>query len=323
MIQQRWAAKVLYMCLAQAFFCKVLWFDGVMTTSQLRWRNESDTLRFRVLPAPHHFWTTLRDLMACPVPFFVWFHHRSGSSHLCSLLDSHSSVACWGEFFFRGEADAKQDLFSRSGKATEADFLEDFYGYRWNKQGAYLCVEDPEPPLVQGVGFKLKYQQADKHPEAMKYLKSQDKMKAIHLVRTNLLSALISAAMIPRLIKKYRRPNLLSGDRPEDVQRTVRLDPSTVLQELEELEQRIERARQSLGDLDTLEITYEDLVRAEASTCQKVLKFLGIPPDDDLSSRYVKVMPNSASDSLENVHEIAEALQGTRFETFLDASGVR
>ncbi len=260
--------------------------------------------------------------MACPVPFFVWFHHRSGSSHLCSLLDSHSYVASWGEFFYRGEAGAKQDLFSRSGKANEAEFLDDFYGYRWDKQGAYLCVENPEPPYVRGVGFKLKYQQADAHPQVMEYLKSQEKMKAIHLVRTNLLSALISAAMIPRLIKKYRRPNLLSGDSPEDVQRTVRLDPSKVRQELEELEGRIERARQSLCDLDTLEITYEELVRDETGTCRAVLKFLRIPHDEELSSRYVKVMPHAISDSLENLQEVAEALEGTRFEKFLDASGV-
>ena len=260
--------------------------------------------------------------MVCPVPFFVYFHHRSGSSHLCSLLDSHSSIASWGEFFYRGEAGAQQDIYTRSGKNSESEFLDDFYAYRWDRDGAYLCLDNPEPPLVKGVGFKLKYQQADAHPAVMDYLRQQNSMKAIHLVRTNLLSALISAAMIPRLLKKYQRPNLLSGESPQDVQRTVRLDPETIMQQLEELDARIERGRQALDGFDTLEITYEDLQSSQARTCQTVLEFLGLADESDLTSRYVKVMPNSISESLENIHEIAEVLDGTRFAEHLDASGV-
>ncbi|MEM7316857.1 MAG: hypothetical protein AAF497_27310, partial [Planctomycetota bacterium] len=77
--------------------------------------------------------------MKCQTPFFLWFHHRSGSSHLSSLLDSHADVASWGELFYRGEAGATGDLFTRSGKKSEAEFLDDLYGYRWNSNGANLC----------------------------------------------------------------------------------------------------------------------------------------------------------------------------------------
>ena len=260
--------------------------------------------------------------MTCPVPFFVWFHHRSGSSHLCSLLDSHAEIASWGEFFYRGEAGAAGDIFTRSGSQSEAEFLDHVYSYRWNSDGAYLCVEDPQPPLARAVGFKLKYQQGAAHPGVMNYLRQQRRMKAIHLVRTDLLSALISAAMIPRLLKQFQRPNLLNGESPQQVERAVRLDPQTVRTDLEELESRIERGREALNGFETLELTYEDLLDSQATTCRKVLDFLEVDGSPDLASRYVKIMPRSIAESLANVHEVAEALQGSRFESLLDSSEV-
>ncbi len=255
--------------------------------------------------------------MTCPIPFFVWFHHRSGSSHLCSLLDSHSEIASWGEFFYRGEAGAAGDIFTRSGSQSESEFLDHLYSYRWNSRGAYLCVNDPEPPLARAVGFKLKYQQNATYPGVMSYLRQQPQMKAIHLVRTNLLSALISAAMIPRLLKQFQRPNLLASESPQQVERTVRLDPQTVHAELEMLESRIERGREALDGFEVLELRYEDLLDAQAVTCRKVLDFLEVDGSINLASRYVKIMPRSIEESLENVNEVAKALQGSRFASFL------
>ena len=204
--------------------------------------------------------------MNCPAPFFIWFHHRSGSSHLCSLLDSHSDIACWGEFFFRGEADASADIFSRSRSPSEAQFLGDLYSYRWNKQGAYLCMDNPVLPLPSAVGFKLKYQQASQYPDVVPALQSIDGIKVIHLVRNDLLSAIVSAEMIPRMLKKFRRPNLLTGDCSQDVQRKVRLNCATLITELEELEARIKAGRQALDEFRTLEITYEDLLESPQTT---------------------------------------------------------
>lgn len=260
--------------------------------------------------------------MTCPVPFFVWFHHRSGSSHLCSLLDSHAEIAGWGELFYRGEAGAVGDIFTRSGSQSEAEFLDHLYSYRWNADGAYLCVENPEPPLARAVGFKLKYQQGAAHPGILPYLRQQQRMKVIHLVRTNLLSALISAAMIPRLLKQFQRPNLLAGESPQQVERAVRLDPKTVCADLAELESRIERGRQVIRGFETLELTYEDLLDSQATTCRKLLDFLEVDNSTHLASRYVKVMPRSIEKSLENVHEVAEALHGSRFASLLGSSEV-
>ncbi|NND97500.1 MAG: hypothetical protein HKN47_09260 [Pirellulaceae bacterium] len=257
--------------------------------------------------------------MKCPAPFFLWFHHRSGSSHLSSLLDSHDQIASWGEFFYRGEAGAAGDLFTRSGSDSEAAFLEHLYCYRWADTGANLCETDPVPPLVRAVGFKLKYQQADTHPGALNYLRRQPGMKAIHLIRTNLLSALVSAAMIPRLIKKFRRPNLIHGESPRQVETSVRLNPQTIVCQLEELEHRIDVARGALVGLDLLEITYEDLLDQQSATCRTVLDFLGVDASVELTSRFVKIMPRSLDSSLANKDEIAAALRGSRFASLLDA----
>lgn len=256
--------------------------------------------------------------MKCPTPFFLWFHHRSGSSHLSSLLDSHAEIASWGEFFYRGEAGTQGDLYTRSGNESEAEFLDNFYSYRWDSDGANLCETDPEPPLVRSVGFKLKYQQAAAHPRIMKFLSQQPSIKAIHLVRTNLLSALVSAAMIPRLLKQFQRPNLFNGESAHQVRRVVRLDPQTVHEDLQDLESRIERGREALHGFETLEVKYEDLLDSPSSTCRRVLEFLDVDQSPNLVSRYIKIMPRSLSDSLANRREIANALQDSRFATLLD-----
>lgn len=255
--------------------------------------------------------------MKCQTPFFIWFHHRSGSTHLCSLLDSHPLVTCWGEFFYRGEGDASGDLFTRSEQSSVAGFLDSYYEYRWDPDGTRLCVENPTPPYTTAVGFKLKYQQAKSYPETLQYLRANEGVKAIHLVRTNLVSALVSAAMIPRLIKKYQRPNLMNGESPGEVERRVELNPNTILEELAELETRIENARQAIRGIPTLEITYESLVSEGGETCRQVLDFLNVDPTADLDSRYVKIMP-SLRQSLTNWEAIADVLRGTRYEPMLE-----
>ncbi|MFK8112562.1 MAG: sulfotransferase [Rubripirellula sp.] len=256
--------------------------------------------------------------MKCPSPFFVWFHHRSGSTHLCSLLDSHPDIASWGEIFYRGEGGAEADLFTRSEKTSEAEFLEHLYSFRWDEAGTNLCEADPEPPLVRAVGFKLKYQQATVYPAVMQYLRPERSMKAIHLVRTNLLSALVSAAMIPRLLTQFRRPNLLTGESPQEIERTVILDPNTIFDDLCSLELRIENARTQLEGFESLEITYEDLIADQQTTCRRVLEFLDVDATQELVSRYVKIMPRSLREGLSNLDEVAAAIRGTRFETCLE-----
>jgi hypothetical protein len=234
------------------------------------------------------------------------------------LLDSHPKVACWGEFFYLGEAGATQDVYTRSGAPNEASFLEDFYGCRWDVAGANLTETDPEPDTFQAVGFKLKYQQADSYPGVMRYFLAQPRVKVIHLVRTNLLAALVSSAMIPRLLKKYRRPNLLSSDSSESLERTVRLDPNALVDDLRELESRIDRARRAITEFDSIEITYESLVDQPRTTCRILLDFLEVDPDVDLESRYVKIMPRSIRESLNNWSEVCAAINRTPYASMLD-----
>jgi hypothetical protein len=227
-------------------------------------------------------------------------------------------VASWGEFFYLGEAGATQDVYTRSGAPNEASFLEDFYGCRWDVQGANLTETNPESGTFQAVGFKLKYQQAESYPGVMRYLRDQPGIKVIHLVRTNLLAALVSSVMIPRLLKRFRRPNLLSSDTSERLERTVRLNPDTLVNELGELEMRIDRARRAIAEFDSVEITYENLVDRPRATCRTLLDFLEVDPSIDLESRYVKIMPRSVRASLNNWSEVSAAIKRTPYASMLD-----
>ena len=124
--------------------------------------------------------------------------------------------------------------------------------------------------------------------------------------------------MIPRLLERYRRPNLLSSDYSGSLERTVRLDPDTLVHDLQELASRIDRARDAIAGFDSMEITYENLVDHPGVTCRSLLEFLKVDPTVDLESRYVKIMPGSIRDSLSNWPEISVAIEGTPYASMLD-----
>lgn len=256
--------------------------------------------------------------MLCPVPFLIWFHHRSGSTHLVSLLDSHPDIACWKEIFYRGEGTATEDLFTQSQEPSVEAFLDHLWSYRWGRQGTRLWRKDPEAGLPRGVGFKLKYQQAKVYPQVLEYLHQKKNIKVIHLVRTNLLATLASAAMLPKLWERMQRPHLLKGESPNSLERRVHLEPGRVLQDLARLETQIQYGRQQLRGLEVLEVTYEDLLDAPTDTCRLVLEYLGLDSAVELSSGYAKVLPRSLFQTLSNAEEIQTALQGSRYETLLD-----
>src|SRR2546430_8449745 len=108
------------------------------------------------------------------VRFVILCLGRSGSSHLQSLLDSHSSIRCFGELF-NDAAPSHSPGFVNSPGEDAAVYLEGIFG---------AC----EVPVV---GFKLPMNSIKAHPESARLVAGDPAMRVIRLSRANLLAQLI------------------------------------------------------------------------------------------------------------------------------------
>lgn len=225
-------------------------------------------------------------------------------------------MVCWREIFYQGEAGATDDYFTRSGLENVPEFVRNFFLYRWGVDGTRMVVGHDNSKQPFTIGFKFKYQQAQKYPQVLDYLREDPRVKVIHLVRGNLLASLVSSQMVPALLARFNTPNVSSDTVLDGLPRSIELSPLTVLGRLERLEASIASARREVANFPVLEISYENLVDARAETCRSILEFLEVDPEQQLFSAYRKIMP-PLKESIHNIDEIQAALKGTRFENLL------
>ena len=166
---------------------------------------------------------------------------------------------------------------------------------------------------VQAIGFKLTYVQANANPALLPLLSVQ-RVRVVHLIRANLLAALISW-------KIARETGIYHVRRQREHRGLVLADPKRLRSELEEQELAIEGARRRLERLrlPRLEISYEELVGRKEETYTRVLRYLGLEPQVELlSSTLQRTRVGSVLEHLENADEVRGALAGTRFEWMLE-----
>lgn len=261
-----------------------------------------------------------KDLRCCKVEhadmrkFVVWCHHRTGSTHLVSLIDSHPEAACWPEIFFAGEGHAVRDYYLDSSAASVTGFLEDFYNYEWGPSGVNLPGLRLPSATPSAIGFKLKYGQVARYPAVLNYLRSiSDQVLFIHLRRVNLLAALVSEQALPIVFSRFGRPNVPTGVDAGDFRPRVALDPATVVDELERLAALVHKNTSLVDEFDVLNVTYEQLVAEPSVQMSRVMQFLGLSHEKRLRSRYRKIMPSDLRSTISNFDQVTSALSGTPF----------
>ena len=166
---------------------------------------------------------------------------------------------------------------------------------------------------VRTVGFKLMYRHAQSHRGLFPYFAAR-RVRVLHLVRANLLDAVIS----------YEVAKATGSFHPR---RGEPLRPGPVIVDAVRLRQRLEHQEQAISwgrmqneryRLPRLEIAHEELVGRREETLGRVLDFLGVAqPDVPLDSSLVPVTLGRTLEFVENVDEIRAALAGTRFEWML------
>ena len=248
-----------------------------------------------------------------PVAFVVLTFPRSGSTWLMNMLDSHPEVVAYDELFLGGE-----------GVQPQADDQLDFATYlehvpqatrrfRVPHRISYLRSVFRERPGTRAVGFKLIYGQVTANPGLLQYFAVR-RVRAIHLVRANLLDAVISyeAARETGVFHRRRGEPAPHG--------TVRLDADGIRERLGYMEWAVARGRVWLERfrLPRVEVAYEELIGRRDETLGTLLRFLDVDPRlESLDSELVRVRGGSTLDLVENADEVRASLTGTRFEWML------
>ena len=69
---------------------------------------------------------------------------------------------------------------------------------------------------------------------------------------------------------------------------------------------------------DSISITYEQICFEPQQTIPRVLEFLNVDTNVDLTSRFFKTTPDNIREAVANYEELVAAVKGTKLEEFLD-----
>ncbi|KAK3147037.1 hypothetical protein QOZ80_3BG0277220 [Eleusine coracana subsp. coracana] len=252
-----------------------------------------------------------RDECMCnPVRFFtIISSQRSGSGWFETLLNSHINISSNGEIFSNKER--------RSNISSIVKTLDKVYNLDWNSSAS-------KNECTAAIGFKWMLNQGlvANHAEIADYFNRRG-VSAIFLFRRNLLRQLISqlANNHDRYLKQLNgthkahvhtrdEANILAKYKP-------RLNTTSLISNLKQADEYTRDALRNLKSIRHITIYYEDLI-SNRTRLLDVLDFLKVPRRK-LVSRHVKIHTRPLSEQIENWDEVYNALNGTQYESFLNA----
>ena len=259
------------------------------------------------------------------IKFLIITQPRSGSAWFMSSLNSHPQIYCprvptlfskynlspvkWFKPRFLQVNHPRSPYYryrSRSFKRQIAHLLN-----RKKLVYSFLSALYAENYNAEAVGYKMNYSQIRKYAATVSWIKKNDG-KIIQLMRNNLLKRLVSHKIA------NTRNMCHSTQSVEPIK--VHIDPGVLIDDFRKGQKRFAKYRKLFNDdlnVPYLEVTYESLVADFDSEARKVLEFLEIERLIPLSSKLVKVNPDSLEDIIENYGEVKQALASTEFESFL------
>jgi LPS sulfotransferase NodH len=240
-------------------------------------------------------------------PFVLLSAARSGSTVLYYALDAHPRVRARGELLnpsARSRHSLRAWLAASRGRrllhraapaSSHARWLADVFRPRRD---------------VGALGFKLLYGQTS--PSLWHALEREPRLHFVHLVRRNVLKAIVSLEVARRGRRFRVRP-----DEPWRFEK-VRLDAALLPEALRARAGEIEAHRKRLAGRPHLEVHYEELLADPGALVGGVFRFLGVEEAGAGTLPLRKMTPDDLADAVENLDEVAAALRGTEFERLLD-----
>ncbi len=271
----------------------------------------------------------------CEIPFIVYFRERSGSTYLCSLLDSHPEVCCRQEDFHEFKA-SSSDL-------SCPPLIKDGQQESWIRRIGHFGDSTTEMPTSSQVvahlhdifsvprrasGFKFKYSiQPRLFPEVFEELQNiQAEIKVIALIRNNVLKQAISRQ---KMMWVRQQTNSLKAnfDRSKKFKKALdepfELDVEATInyarysaRENHEFRKDVNRLKK-VGNFKVHSINYENLNRDPNSILRHAFSFLGVHEDSATRTCFAKATSDDLTKAISNYSELHAAVQGTELQTML------
>ncbi|WVZ57202.1 hypothetical protein U9M48_007612 [Paspalum notatum var. saurae] len=246
-----------------------------------------------------------------PVRFFaIISSQRSGSGWFETLLNSHINVSSNGEIFSAKER--------RSNVSSIINTLDKVYNLDWNSSAS-------KNECTAAIGFKWMLNQGlvANHANIVDYF-NQRGVSAIFLFRRNLLRQLVSqlANNHDRYLKQLNGTHKAHVHTKHEAHILARYKPrlntTSLIWQLKQADEYTRDALENLNSTHHITVYYEDLIRNRTKLFD-VLDFLKVPRRK-LVSRHVKIHTKPLSEQIENWDEVYSALNGTQYESFLNAA---
>jgi LPS sulfotransferase NodH len=235
-------------------------------------------------------------------PFVIVCFGRTGSSWLCSLLQSHPGILCHGEIFSPKGIRFAPGYLDRSPMAATWTVAS-----RDSDPEKFLEAVLSEDLGHQAVGFKmLNWMQ----PDLMLRLARSQAVHKVILRRQNRVRAFLSRTRSEALerwqLESYH------GSR-------VRLDPAELVAYVKRYERFYDELRAAATGTPVLEVVYEELL--EDDRCARgIVEFLGATPSDvPLRSRLFRQSHDLTRDVVINFEELSVLLHGTALQAELNS----
>lgn len=245
-----------------------------------------------------------------PVRYFaILSTQRSGSGWFETLLNSHRNVSSNGEIF--------SVKVRRANASTIIENLDKLYNLDW-----FSSASKNECTAAVGLKWMLNQGLNQNHEEILEYFKAKG-VSVIFLFRRNLLRRMISI-----LANTYDRDNKpLNGTHKSHTHSSheaeilasykPHINTTTLMRELRNVQKTMTKALGFFNSTRHIVLYYEDVLMNRTKLLD-VQDFLRVPRMN-LVSKQVKIHKGSFSEHVANWDDVQRTLNGTEFESFLNA----
>lgn len=270
--------------------------------------------------------------------FIVLSTPRSGSTVFRLWLNSHKNIRCHDEVLLKRLVAldsihhfVKQNKYDEVNGSTYnrntpdypndkvttlllREFFEDLFNNKdhcapWNTPGN---MQDHHSITSfneeKAIGFKLMYYSLDNY--FLNQWLTSGSVRIIHLVRENILKQYISS-----IVAKKRK--IWFSDKKHDPIK-VTVDPDTVRIFISRLEKMHSAIKNRFAGNPYMQVSYESFCMNPHTLIPGICDFLDAPGSEMTMPSLKKLNPENLPDVVENYSDIFTALQGSRFEKFLD-----
>lgn len=249
---------------------------------------------------------SLSEVGSSMVKFIVLSTQRSGSSFLCTSLDSHPRIRCHEEIFMTKNTNAITYRSYRTGSFERK--LRHAFG-RNELIYTYLNEFFRDKKEVDALGFKFMYGQNRQYPQVRQWCKERN-VKVIHLIRENTLKIIVS-----RHVAKKRSVYMST----EPLQpASAKLDIWKLKAEIRKARKLVETNRNLFSACACMEVFYENFVNERGKESKRILNFLEADASEQLTTSLIKTSQDEIGPSVENYQEVCKVLSGSPYEQFLD-----